>query len=59
MNEVLRVRLTGRAVAFLKLLQDFGHLDEEQIQEVHITLADIAGTPKESPAAGSGPGDLL
>jgi len=29
------------------LLQDFGHMDEEQLQDLYITLADIAGAPNE------------
>lgn len=49
MNGALRVRLTGRAMRFLWLLQDFGHLDEDRLNEIFIGLADIAGNTKEQP----------
>lgn len=32
------VRLTGRAARFLRLLQELGHLDDEQITEVILSL---------------------
>lgn len=43
MNEVLRARLTGRAARFVHLLQDYGHLDEAQSDELLIAVAEEAG----------------
>ena len=43
MNEVLRARLTGRAARFVHLLQDYGHLDEAQTDELLIAIAEEAG----------------
>jgi hypothetical protein len=47
MTQALRVRLTGRAARFVWLLQDFGHLDDERMNELYIALAELGGTPAE------------
>ena len=39
-NELRRVRLTGRAQRWLRLLQEFGHLDEARLEELLVQLAD-------------------
>lgn len=46
MNDVRRVRLTGRAARWIDLLREFGHLDDESVEDLLIALADIEGTPK-------------
>lgn len=35
-----RVRLTGRAQRWLRLLQDFGHIDDGRIEDLLVQLAD-------------------
>ena len=47
MEQPRRVRLTGRAARFLHVLEDFGHLDDDQLDELLVALADMAGSDKE------------
>lgn len=35
------VRLTGRATRWVHLLQDFGHLDQDGVDRLLITVADL------------------
>ena len=40
---VRMVRMTGRASRFLQVIRDLGHLDEQGIEHVMLTLAEEAG----------------
>lgn len=40
MTTVRRARLTGRASAFVHMLQDFGHLDEEGAVRLLVALSE-------------------
>lgn len=42
MTEPLRARLTGRASRFVLLLRDFGHLDEQGLNDLVLAAADEA-----------------
>ena len=46
MSDVRRVRLTGRAARWIDLLREFGHFDDESVEELLIALADLEGTSK-------------
>jgi hypothetical protein len=37
------VRLTGRAARYLQILQDFGHLDDEQVARVVLAVPGATG----------------
>jgi hypothetical protein len=39
-SSLRRVRLTGRAQRWLRLLQDFGHIDDHRIEELLVQLAE-------------------
>ncbi len=39
-NNLRRVRLTGRAQRWLRLVQDFGHIDDGRIEDLLVQLAD-------------------
>lgn len=39
MNDVQEVRLSGKAARFVQILQDFGHLDEEQATRLLLEIA--------------------
>ncbi len=40
---VMRVRLTGRATRFLGVLREFGHIDEDRLDELFVALTELAG----------------
>ncbi len=42
-DEVMRVRLTGRAARFLDVLKEFGHIDEDRLDELLVALTEISG----------------
>ena len=44
-NQPLQVRLTGRAAKFVQVLKDWGHLDEEGINQLLALVAELHGTP--------------
>ena len=48
MNDVLRVKLTGRAARFLDMLREFGHVDEEHLDEIYVALAEMSGSAEEA-----------
>lgn len=48
MNDVLRVKLTGRAARFLDMLREFGHVDEEHLDEIFVALAEMSGGADEA-----------
>lgn len=48
MKRAQRIRLTGRAQRFLHLLQDFGHIDEHDVEDILVNLADLARPPHET-----------
>jgi hypothetical protein len=31
------------------MLQEFGHLDEQRLEQLYLALAEVAGTPREEP----------
>ena len=43
MNQVLELKITGRAARFIQLLRDFGHLDEEGANQLLVGLGDVVG----------------
>lgn len=40
-NHTITIRLTGRAARWVRLLQDFGHLDNEGVDRLLIGIADL------------------
>ncbi len=46
MARALQVRLTGRAARFLKLLQDFGHIDQQSADELLVAAAEMYGAAR-------------
>lgn len=45
MAQVPVVRVTGRASRFLRLLQDFGHLDDEAVARIELGLGHEGPVP--------------
>ncbi len=44
MSQVVgRIRFTGRAARFLQVLQDFGHVDEGQLDQILSLIAERVG----------------
>lgn len=50
MSDDVRARLTGRALRFIQLLQDYGHLDEAQADDLLVALAAVPGGVIDLPA---------
>lgn len=40
-TQTISVRLTGRAARWVRLLQDFGHLDSDGVDRLLVTVADL------------------
>lgn len=52
-TSAITIRLTGRAARWVRLLQDFGHLDSEAVDRLLIGIADLY------PEATLPPGELI
>lgn len=46
MSELIDVRLTGKSERYVKLLQQYGHLDEDGVNRLLLAVSEVVGNER-------------